>query len=109
MVVKLLLLFVVTSRAMKHGEINGKEYFFVSREKMEEDVEASKFVEFGEYKGNLYGTSAESVKSLINAGYVCILNPHYQVCLFVIYLSLATVKKNCISLQIRTQYVVLYI
>ncbi|XP_018320455.1 MAGUK p55 subfamily member 7 isoform X1 [Agrilus planipennis] len=67
-----------TSRPMKPGEINGKEYFFVSREKMEEDIEASKFIEFGEYKGNLYGTSSESVKALVNSGYVCILNPHYQ-------------------------------
>jgi guanylate kinase len=63
---------------MRHGEVNGKEYFFVTREKMEEEIEAGKFIEFGEYKGNLYGTSAESVKSLVNAGYVCILNPHYQ-------------------------------
>lgn len=68
-----------TSRSMRHGEVNGKEYFFVTREKMEEEIEAGKFIEFGEYKGNLYGTSAESVKSLVNAGYVCILNPHYQV------------------------------
>ncbi|KAF2883399.1 hypothetical protein ILUMI_22774 [Ignelater luminosus] len=67
-----------TSRPMKPGEVNGKEYFFVTREKMEEDVEASKFIEFGEYKGNLYGTSTESVKALVNSSYVCILNPHYQ-------------------------------
>lgn len=45
---------------------------------MEEDVEACKFVEFGEYKGNLYGTSAESVKSIVNSGHICILSPHYQ-------------------------------
>ncbi|KAJ9599917.1 hypothetical protein L9F63_009745 [Diploptera punctata] len=64
--------------AGRHGEVNGKEYFFVTREKMDEEIEAGKFIEFGEYKGNLYGTSAESVKSLVNAGYVCILNPHYQ-------------------------------
>ena len=45
---------------------------------MEEDIEAGMFIEYGEYKGNLYGTSCESVGSLINAGYVCLLNPHYQ-------------------------------
>ncbi|KAJ8969506.1 hypothetical protein NQ314_001733 [Rhamnusium bicolor] len=67
-----------TSRPMKTGEVNGKEYFFVTREQMEEDIEASKFIEFGEYKGNLYGTSAESVKTIVNTGKVCILNPHYQ-------------------------------
>lgn len=68
-----------TTRPVRHGEINGKEYFFISRDKMEEEVEAGKFIEYGEYKGNLYGTSADSVKSLVDAGYVCILNPHYQV------------------------------
>lgn len=45
---------------------------------MEEEIEAGKFIEYGEYKGNLYGTSAESVRTLINSGYVCILSPHYQ-------------------------------
>ncbi|XP_011331243.1 MAGUK p55 subfamily member 7 isoform X6 [Ooceraea biroi] len=67
-----------TSRPPRPGEINAKEYHFVSREKMEEDVDAGKFIEYGEYKGNLYGTSSESVSSLVNAGYVCLLNPHYQ-------------------------------
>ncbi|XP_066991068.1 MAGUK p55 subfamily member 7 isoform X3 [Anabrus simplex] len=67
-----------TSRPVRPGEVNGKDYFFVTREKMEEEIAATKFIEYGEYKGNLYGTSAESVKSLVNAGYVCILNPHYQ-------------------------------
>ncbi|XP_017794306.1 PREDICTED: MAGUK p55 subfamily member 7 isoform X4 [Habropoda laboriosa] len=67
-----------TSRPPRPGEVNGKEYHFVTREKMEEEIEAGKFIEYGEYKGNLYGTSSESVSSLINAGYVCLLNPHYQ-------------------------------
>lgn len=53
---------------MRPGEENGKEYWFVSRDKMDEDITAGKFIEHGEYKGNLYGTSAESVKSLVNAG-----------------------------------------
>ncbi|KYN34121.1 MAGUK p55 subfamily member 7 [Trachymyrmex septentrionalis] len=67
-----------TSRPPRPGEINGKEYHFMTREKMEEDIEAGKFIEYGEYKGNLYGTSSESVSSLVNAGYVCLLSPHYQ-------------------------------
>ncbi|XP_018405871.1 PREDICTED: MAGUK p55 subfamily member 7 isoform X3 [Cyphomyrmex costatus] len=67
-----------TSRSSRPGEINGKEYHFMTREKMEEDIEAGKFIEYGEYKGNLYGTSSESVSSLVNAGYVCLLSPHYQ-------------------------------
>ncbi|XP_011497990.1 PREDICTED: MAGUK p55 subfamily member 7 isoform X3 [Ceratosolen solmsi marchali] len=67
-----------TSRSPRPGEVDGKEYFFVSRAQMEEDISNGKFIEYGEYKGNLYGTSAESVTSLVNASYVCILSPHYQ-------------------------------
>lgn len=73
------LLFTDTSRAPRVGEVHGKDYFFVSREKMEEEIHEGKFIEFGEYKGNLYGTSAETVKSLVNSGFFCILTPHYQV------------------------------
>ncbi|KQS62891.1 MAGUK p55 subfamily member 7 isoform X3 [Drosophila erecta] len=67
-----------TTRPMRTGEVAGREYIFVAREKMEADIEAGKFVEHGEYKGQLYGTSAESVKSIVNAGCVCVLSPHYQ-------------------------------
>ncbi|XP_074101620.1 membrane palmitoylated protein 7-like protein metro isoform X2 [Cotesia typhae] len=67
-----------TSRPPRPGEVDGKEYFFVTREQMEQDIESGKFIEYGEYKGNLYGTSGESVSSLLNAGFVCLLSPHYQ-------------------------------
>ncbi|XP_076272184.1 membrane palmitoylated protein 7-like protein metro isoform X3 [Rhynchophorus ferrugineus] len=67
-----------TSRPMKPGEVDGKEYFFVTREQMEDDIDKGKFIEFGEYKGNLYGTSAENVKDIVSSGHVCVLNPHYQ-------------------------------
>jgi guanylate kinase len=73
-----LLSFAVTSRVQRPGEVNGKDYWFVSREKMEEDIQAGRFIEFGEYKGNLYGTGSETVRSVINAGQVCVLNPHSQ-------------------------------
>lgn len=45
---------------------------------MEEDIQSGRFIEFGEYKGNLYGTACETVRSVINAGQVCVLNPHSQ-------------------------------
>ncbi|KAL7735568.1 hypothetical protein ACLKA6_009533 [Drosophila palustris] len=67
-----------TTRPMRTGEVPGREYIFVARDKMDADIEAGKFVEHGEYKGHLYGTSAESVKSIVNAGCVCVLSPHYQ-------------------------------
>ncbi|KAL4717567.1 hypothetical protein ACJJTC_000716 [Scirpophaga incertulas] len=67
-----------TSRTQKPSEQNGKEYVFLTRERMESDIEDGKFIEHGEYKGNLYGTSAESVESIINGGRVCVLSPHWQ-------------------------------
>uniref|UniRef100_A0A182N8R9 MAGUK p55 subfamily member 7 n=1 Tax=Anopheles dirus TaxID=7168 RepID=A0A182N8R9_9DIPT len=67
-----------TTRPMRPGEVAGREYLFVTREKMEADIAAGKFIEHGEYKGHLYGTAADSVKSIVNAGCVCVLGPHYQ-------------------------------
>lgn len=63
---------------MRPGEVAGREYIFVTREKMEADVGAGKFIESGEYKGHLYGTSSESVKTIVNSGSICVLSPHYQ-------------------------------
>lgn len=33
-----------------------------------------RFLEYGEYKGNLYGTSIESVKDLLNSGKICVID-----------------------------------
>ncbi|XP_064647255.1 MAGUK p55 subfamily member 7-like isoform X3 [Lineus longissimus] len=67
-----------TSRLPKPSEIDGQEYFFISREEMETDIANKRFVEHGEYKGNYYGTSYEQIRSAINEGKVCILTPHPQ-------------------------------
>nr|XP_032526918.1 MAGUK p55 subfamily member 7-like [Danaus plexippus plexippus] len=45
---------------------------------MEQNIAEGKFIEHGEYKGNLYGTSAESVETIVNSGRVCVLSPHWQ-------------------------------
>lgn len=63
---------------MRPGEVPGREYLFVTREKMENDIAAGKFIESGEYKGQFYGTAADSVKAIVNSGNVCVLSPHYQ-------------------------------
>ena len=43
------------------------------------DIEAGKFIEHGEYRGNLYGTSVDGIRDFIQAGYQPIVSPHYQV------------------------------
>lgn len=67
-----------TSRQQKLGEQDGQDYFFAARERMQSDIEAGKFLEHGEFKGNLYGTSTDGIRELGSAGYQPILTPHYQ-------------------------------
>ena len=53
---------------------------------MQLDIEGGKFIEHGEFRGNLYGTSTDGIRDLITAGLQTVLAPHYQViiCLLVI-------------------------
>ncbi|XP_050388696.1 MAGUK p55 subfamily member 7 [Patella vulgata] len=67
-----------TSRPIRPFEIDGKEYRFISREEMEADILAQRYAEYGEYKGNLYGTHIDSIQAVINAKKVCLLTPHTQ-------------------------------
>lgn len=62
-----------TSRAKRPNEVSGREYLFVTREKIESDIENNRLIEHGEFKGQLYGTTAQSVKSIIDSGAFCIL------------------------------------
>ncbi|XP_033102013.1 MAGUK p55 subfamily member 7-like isoform X3 [Anneissia japonica] len=62
-----------TSRPKKLLETNGKEYIFISKEEFERNIRLNKFVEWGEYKGNMYGTSLDSVRGAILAAKVAIL------------------------------------
>jgi len=45
-----------TTRDPRAGEINGRDYHFLSGEEFEERVGAGEFVEHAEYAGNRYGT-----------------------------------------------------
>ncbi|XP_069377263.1 MAGUK p55 subfamily member 4-like [Paralichthys olivaceus] len=63
-----------TTRAPKGYEESGREYFFTSREVFDNMVYNNRFLEYGEYKGNLYGTSIESVKEVLNSGKICIID-----------------------------------
>lgn len=59
--------------------MNGRDYHFVSRQTFEMDAAAGKFIESGEFEKNLYGTSTDSVRQLINSGKICLLCLHTQV------------------------------
>lgn len=57
-----------TTRQMRDGEENGRDYFFVCEEKFKELVEQGEFLEYATVHGNLYGTSVKQVQSEIDLG-----------------------------------------
>jgi guanylate kinase len=57
-----------TTRAMRQGEENGRDYFFVSRAEFSDLIEKAEFLEFAEVHGNLYGTSLNQVQQEISNG-----------------------------------------
>ncbi|XP_033503920.1 MAGUK p55 subfamily member 5b isoform X1 [Epinephelus lanceolatus] len=65
-----------TTRNSRIHERNGREYHFVSRSAFEADLATGKFIESGEYEKNLYGTSTDSVRHVINSGRICLLCLH---------------------------------
>lgn len=67
-----------TSRPMRVGEVNGKDYYFATREQMEKEIRNNHFLEHGEHKGNLYGVSIETVMNLMKLGQVPVLDIHPQ-------------------------------
>ena len=58
----------VTTRSPRLGEINGKDYYFISRSKFEQLVAAGEFLEWAEFAGNYYGTPREEVEKQIRSG-----------------------------------------
>lgn len=46
---------------------------------MEADIRAGRYLEHGEYEGNLYGTRIDSIRGVVAAGKVCVLDVNPQV------------------------------
>ncbi|XP_030265203.1 MAGUK p55 subfamily member 4 isoform X2 [Sparus aurata] len=63
-----------TTRAPKGYEESGREYYFTSREIFDNMMYNNRFLEYGENKGNHYGTSIESVKEVLNSGKICVID-----------------------------------
>lgn len=57
-----------TSRAMRPGEVDGKSYFFKSREEFENMINSDELLEYTEYCGNYYGTPKKAVEDMLDAG-----------------------------------------
>ena len=67
-----------TTRAPRPGEVNGREYFFVSRNIFEEMSAAGEFLEWACVHGNLYGTAKRQIAEETAAGLDIILEVDVQ-------------------------------
>uniref|UniRef100_G1N7J3 MAGUK p55 scaffold protein 4 n=1 Tax=Meleagris gallopavo TaxID=9103 RepID=G1N7J3_MELGA len=67
-----------TTRVQKSYEMNGREYHYVSKETFENMVYSHRMLEYGEYRGYMYGTSIDAVRTVLNEGKICVidLEPH---------------------------------
>ena len=54
-----------TTRKKRDGEIDGKDYFFISKDEFKKDIKSNNFLEWAEVHGNYYGTSLKPIKEAL--------------------------------------------
>ena len=67
-----------TTRPMRPGERDGRDYHFVSSERFRELVDQGAFIEWADVHGNLYGTLREPLERALAAGRVYLLEIDVQ-------------------------------
>lgn len=67
-----------TTRKQRPGEINGQDYFFVTKPEFERMVEAGEFLEHAQVFDNYYGTSRAQAEEKLHEGRHVILEIDWQ-------------------------------
>ena len=67
-----------TTRAPREGEVEGREYRFISRAAFEAMIAAGDFLEHADVYGNYYGTSRAWIESELGAGHDVLLEIDWQ-------------------------------
>ncbi len=67
-----------TTRAPREGEIDGVNYYFVSKEKFEQMIAEDSFLEYAQYCDNYYGTPEEPINRMLDQGYNVFLEIEVQ-------------------------------
>lgn len=67
-----------TTRAPRPGEIEGKSYFFLTKEQFEERIKAGEMLEYAVYNENYYGTPRDAVEQMRAEGKDVILEIEVQ-------------------------------
>lgn len=68
----------MTTRAPRPEEVHGREYYFVTKEEFEANIEAGGFLEHAKVFDNYYGTPKDMVINRIDRGYNVILDIDVQ-------------------------------
>ena len=87
-----------TTRQPRDGEIDGKDYFFLTKEIFEQKIKNDEFYEYANVHGNYYGTLKEVVESNLNKGLNVILEIDVQGALIV-----KEKKKDAVLVFFRTK------
>ena len=58
----------MTTRAPRAGEVDGKDYYFVTKEIFEQRIKEGKFLEYTKFVGNYYGTPLDKVEEQLDKG-----------------------------------------
>ena len=67
-----------TTRSPREGEVDGREYFFVSKERFQQMIEEGSLVEYAQYVNHYYGTPKEYVMRQMAQGKDVILEIEIQ-------------------------------
>ena len=67
-----------TTRGPREGEVDGRDYFFISRQEFERRVKNNEFLEHAEFAGNCYGTPRAYVEKLLDSGMNVVLEIDVQ-------------------------------
>ncbi|MBC6343107.1 guanylate kinase [Lactobacillus kimbladii] len=58
----------MTTRKPRPGEINGKDYYFVTQERFKQAISQNELLEYNQYVNNFYGTPKAPVKKMLYEG-----------------------------------------
>ena len=58
----------LTTRSPRAGEVDGKDYYFISREEFEENLRRGNLLEYAEFVGNYYGSPKDKIEQHRDAG-----------------------------------------
>lgn len=89
-----------TTRPPRPGELNGKDYHFLTREEFSQKLQAGDFLEHAEVHGNLYGSLKSEVISHLRTGTDVVMDIDVQG---------ANQVRGCADDEIRTAFVDLFV